>query len=265
MYKVELEVFCFSLLSGINRIEYQEGFMSKAPYKRVLLKLSGEILLGSHPFGLDPDACHSTALALQHLRSSSLEVGIVIGGGNIFRGKDLGALGLQRTPADHIGMLATLMNGIALQQALEKVGCPAKVMSALECPKVAETYTWSRAQETLREGKVLIFVGGTGNPYFTTDTAAALRASEMHADILLKATKVDGVYDHDPQKNPEARKYTTLPYSQYLAEKLQVMDATAVALCRSNRIPIFVFNMQLLKTNPDFISKPHLGTLIQGE
>lgn len=233
--------------------------------KRVLLKISGELLLGSKPYGIDPAACHTLALALHHLHTSKLEVGVVIGGGNIFRGKDLKELGMQRTPADQIGMLATLMNGVALQQALEAVGCPAQVMSALECPKVAELYTWTKAQSALKDGKVLLFVGGTGNPYFTTDTAAALRASEIQADILLKATKVDGVYNKDPLKYPDAKKYATLSYSQYLAEKLQVMDATSVALCMSNKIPIFVFNMQLLEDRQEFISKPHLGTLIQGD
>jgi uridylate kinase len=188
---------------------------------------------------------------------------LVIGGGNIFRGINLKNTGMERTPADQMGMLSTLINGIALQQSLEQVGCPTKLLSALECPKVAETYTWKNALKYLAAGNIAIFVGGTGNPYFTTDTAAALRASEIHANILLKATKVDGIYTKDPFKYPDAVKYTTLTYSKILADKLEVMDATAVALCRSNHIPILVFNMKLLE-HPNFaeILKNPLGTLV---
>lgn len=218
----------------------------KSPYKRVLLKLSGESLSGPQQFGVSPDSCQQMALAIREIRQAGLEVAIVIGGGNIFRGVNLKELGMPRTPADQIGMLSTLINGIALQQALAVIDCPARLMSALECPKVAEPYNWSQALEALQKGSVLIFVGGTGNPYFTTDTAAALRASEIHADVLLKATKVDGIYNKDPLKYPDAIKYDVISYSQILAEKLEVMDATAIALCMSNRIPIFVFNMRLL-------------------
>lgn len=235
------------------------------PFKRVLLKLSGETLLNGDPFGINPEACRSLALAIKELQSGGKEVAIVIGGGNMFRGSQLKALGVQRTPADQIGMLATLMNGVALQQALDMAECKAKVMSALECPKVADAYNWNKAQELLSEGYVLIFVGGTGNPYFTTDTAAALRASEIHADILLKATKVDGVYNKDPLKYPDAKKYDKITYSQVLAEKLEIMDATAVALCMSNKIPIFVFNMKFLghESVRKIISQEMPGTLVK--
>lgn len=238
----------------------------KRPYQRVLLKLSGEMLMEGQPFGINGVACQELAKALQSLHNTGIEIGIVIGGGNMFRGSNLKSLGIARSPADQMGMLATLINGIALQQALENLSCPAKVLTALDCPKVAEAYTWQNARQSLSEGKIVIFVGGTGNPYFTTDTAAAMRASEIHADILLKATKVDGVYSKDPLKHSDAVKYTTLSFSQMLAEKLEVMDATAVALCRSNNIPIYVFNMSLLKGGnvETVLTKQHLGTLVSG-
>src|SRR3984957_10699507 len=172
--------------------------------KRLLLKLSGEILLGAQPFGFEAQALKQLANNLKEIQQAGFELAIVIGGGNIFRGLQLKPLGIERSPADQMGMLATLMNGIALQQALAAIQSPAKVMSALDCPKVAESYQWKNALDTLSRGEIAIFVGGTGNPYFTTDTAAALRASEIHADILLKATKVDGVYSDDPKKNPKA-------------------------------------------------------------
>lgn len=233
-------------------------------YKRVLLKLSGESLTSPQQFGITSEACAHIASAIKEIRDSGLEVAIVIGGGNIFRGINLKNSGMQRTPADQIGMLATLINGIALQQALEVIDCKALVMSALECPKVAASYNWSNALKALSSGTVLIFVGGTGNPYFTTDTAAAMRASEIHADILLKATKVDGIYNKDPHKYADAIKYNEISYSQILAEKLEVMDATATSLCMNNKIPIFVFNMKLLGTSK--ISKvlsQKQGTLVK--
>lgn len=237
------------------------------PYKRLLLKLSGETVLGNQMFGVNQDACQALALSIKSIKDAGFEVALVIGGGNIFRGIQLKGLGMQRTPADHMGMLATLINGVALQQSLEGVGCPAKLMSALECPRVADTYNWAHAQEYLSQGHVLVFVGGTGNPYFTTDTAAALRASEIHADILLKATKVDGVYDKDPLKHPDARKYDTISYVQFLAQKLAVMDATAIALCMSSKIPILVFNMQSLRQGSmlDILTQQAQGTLIKGD
>lgn len=233
-------------------------------YKRVLLKLSGEMLLGEQKFGISYAACRSIALAVKEMRQSGIEVAIVIGGGNIFRGMSLKETGISRTPADHIGMLATLMNGVALQQAFLSIDCKAQVMSALECPAVAESYNWSKALDALNAGNVLIFVGGTGNPYFTTDSAAALRASEIKADILLKATKVDGIYNKDPLKFPDAIKYDFISHSRMLAEKLEVMDATAVALCRSNKIPIFVFNMNMIGKFPlaNVLLKNEQGTLV---
>jgi uridylate kinase len=240
--------------------------MIKTPYKRLLIKLSGESLLGHQAFGINQEACLKVAHFLQGVRQNDIEIAIVIGGGNIFRGIDLRATGIPRTPADHMGMLATLLNGLAIQQSLISIGSSVCVMSALECPRVAEAYNWGRALQYLSEGKILIFVGGTGNPYFTTDTAAGLRACEMKADILVKATKVDGVYNKDPLKYSDAVKYQKISYSDMLAEKLQVMDATAVALCRSSQIPIFVCQMQkLLKENiGEWLNDLSHGTLIDG-
>lgn len=235
----------------------------KKPYKRLLLKLSGEMLMGTQPFGISSNACKTIAQTIKEMQNSGLQIAIVIGGGNIFRGISLNEIGMQRSPADQMGMLSTLINGIALEQALSSINCPAKVMSALECPKVAETYNWHNALDALQSGTVLIFVGGTGNPYFTTDTAAAMRASEIQADIFLKATKVDGIYDKDPLKFPNAKKHVTITYSQILSDNLGVMDATAIALCRSNRIPILVFNMNLLGKEPiQSILSQHQGTIV---
>lgn len=216
------------------------------PNKRLLIKLSGEVLLGDQPFGINSEAAATLAESLKGILNSGHELGIVIGGGNIFRGIQLNQTGMERTPADQMGMLATLINGIALQEALQAIGVSPRLMSALDCPKIAESYNWAKANHYLAEGLPVIFVGGTGSPYFTTDTAAALRASEIKADILLKATKVDGVYNSDPKQNPDAKKYSSIPYNQYLAEKLGVMDATAVALCMSSKVPIFVFSMECL-------------------
>lgn len=238
----------------------------KLPCKRVLLKVSGETLLGPSKIGIDNIACKRLASILNKIHEEGFQVGLVIGGGNIFRGIKLKETGIERTPADQMGMLATIINGLAIQQALQNEGCPARVLSAIDCPKVVESYTWRKSLEYLDRGEVVIFVGGTGNPYFTTDTAAALRACEIHADILLKATKVDGIYNKDPLKYSDAMKYSKISYSQYLAEKLEIMDSTAIALCMSNKIPIFVFNMHLMAKIP--ISKllldDEIGTLVNG-
>lgn len=242
-------------------------FKSSPPYKRVLLKLSGEKLMGSQSFGINQEACQRLALAIKAMKTAGIEIGVVIGGGNIFRGIHLEESGMARTPADQMGMLATLINGIALQQALESISCPAKVMSALECPKAVDTYNWRLAQEHLHNQTVMIFVGGTGNPYFTTDSAAALRACEIKADILLKATKVDGIYNKDPLKYSDAIKYDELSYSQALAENLKVMDATSIALCRANNIPILVFNMNYLTEDKIVagLKQKQLGTIVKGD
>lgn len=237
------------------------------PYRRILLKLSGEMLANAQSQAIDAHACHNLAASIKTLHATGVDIGLVIGGGNLFRGMNFQAMGIRRTPADQIGMLATIINGIALQQALESCHCPAHVLSAIECPKMVESYTWRRAQELLGLGHVVIFSGGTGNPYFTTDTAAALRASEINADILLKATKVDGIYNKDPLKYSDAIKYETISYSQILAEKLEIMDATSIALCRSNHIPILVFNMEYVRQGQahEVLKNPRIGTLVSGE
>lgn len=212
--------------------------------------------------GINSEACKRVAKDIIDLHREGMEIGVVIGAGNIFRGVQGSALGLKRSPSDHIGMLATLMNGIALQQTIIDSGRDARVLSALDCPKVAESYTWKKATDYLEREKIVIFVGGTGNPYFTTDTAAALRASEIQADLLLKATKVDGVYDKDPIKYSDAKRYDVIGYSQVLAEKLKVMDATAIALCRENSIPVLVFNMLTDHSISEVVHKQD-GTLIK--
>ncbi len=220
------------------------------PFKRILLKISGELLMGDQEFGINQAACKKLAKALLTLQKH-MQVAVVIGGGNIFRGISLENSGVQRSAADQIGMLSTLINGIALQQAFRHLGADSIVMSAIECPKVAEAYNWKKAVDYLSKGIPLIFVGGTGNPYFTTDSAAALRACEINADLLVKATKVNGIYNKDPIKFADAVKYDTITYTQALSQQLGVMDATAIALCRSNSLPIFVFNMDKLLENPE--------------
>lgn len=240
---------------------------SSIPYKRVLIKLSGEALMGDQPFGINQEACQKIAHSIQALVNTEIQIGIVIGGGNIFRGIHLEEMGLERTPADQMGMLSTLINGIALNQALNAISCKSRVMSALDCPKIVDSFSLRLVKESISRGETLIFVGGTGNPYFTTDTAAALRASEIQADILLKATKVDGIYDKDPMKYNDAVKYDSLTYSQALAQNLKVMDATSIALCRANRIPILVFNMVNFTKERivSALTQENLGTIVKGE
>jgi len=239
--------------------------MRKTSPRRILLKLSGELLAGEQSYGIDWEACEKSAQSIKRIKEEGFEVAIVIGGGNIFRGINLRESQMERAPADHMGMLGTMMNGIALQQALASMKCRAKVMSALECPKVAEPFRWHQAALQMEEGTVLIFVGGTGNPYFTTDTAAALRASEIRADLLLKATKVNGVFDKDPVRHPDAKRYETISYKEAIAKNLGVMDATSFALCMSNRLPIFVFNMEMLESHTlkEILSDREHGTFVK--
>jgi uridylate kinase len=238
--------------------------MSKPAYKRILLKLSGESLMGDQKYGVDQEACVKFAAQVKELCQLGVQVGVVIGGGNIFRGVKGADAGMERTPADHIGMLATLINGISMQQAFEKIGCESRIMSAIACDVMAESYTWKGALSYLEKGIVLIFVGGTGNPYFTTDSAAALRALEIHAQIVMKATKVDGIYNKDPVKYPDAKKYERVTYNEVLASQLQVMDATAIALCRENRIPIRVFNFFSDHALKKAVFNEPVGTLVEG-
>ena len=218
--------------------------MNKSPYKRVLLKLSGEALKGKGSGVVDHTACDQVAEAICEASHLGVEMGIVIGGGNIFRGKMADQFGFARTPADHVGMLATTINGLILGQALSVKGCKIRVMSALNFDGIVEPYNWNHALHALSKGYIVIFVGGTGNPYFTTDTTAAMRANEIQAEVLLKATKVDGIYDKDPMGNPGAIKKDRLTYCDVLMQNLHVMDATAIALCRESGIPIHVFKLQ---------------------
>lgn len=236
----------------------------KPAYRRILIKLSGEALLGEQPYGVDPEACYKIASSIKELCKIGVQVGVVIGGGNIFRGVKGVAAGMDRTPADHVGMLATLINGISLQQAFERVQCESRIMTAIACPVMAEPYSWKDALKYLDKGIVLIFVGGTGNPYFTTDSAAALRALEIRAEVLMKATKVDGIYDKDPLKHSDAVKFEKMSYSDVLAKNLKVMDATAVALCRENEIPICVFNLFSDHALMKAVCNQSAGTLVEG-
>mgnify|MGYP003588840535 FL=1 len=218
--------------------------MSQPRYKRILLKLSGEVLMGSQQFGIDPEFVAELAREVKAAKDSGLEICLVIGGGNIFRGMAGAARGMDRAQADYMGMLATVMNALAMQNALEQLGVPTRVQSAIEMDKVCEPVIRRRAERHLEKGRVVIFAAGVGAPYFTTDSGAALRAAEMRCDALLKGTSVDGVYDSDPKTNPEAKRYDTVDYDTVLADNLKVMDASAVALCRDNSIPIVVFSIR---------------------
>ncbi len=215
----------------------------KARYRRILVKLSGEALLGSLDYGIDPEMLKRIAGEIRELNLMGVEVAVVLGGGNIFRGAGLARAGMDRVSGDHMGMLATVINALALQDALESQGTYARVQSALRINEVCEDYIRRRAVRHLEKGRVVIFAAGTGNPFFTTDTAASLRAIEINAEILLKATKVNGIYDSDPLKNPAARRYNHITYDKVLDDRLNVMDATAIVMCRENNLPLQVFNL----------------------
>jgi uridylate kinase len=215
----------------------------KARFKRILLKLSGEALMGEEKYGISPTVLSQIAAEVVDVHDLGVEVAIVIGGGNIFRGVSASTHGMDRASADYMGMLATAINALALQDALEAKGAKTRVQSAIEMQQLAEPYIRRRAVRHLEKGRIVIFAAGTGNPYFTTDTAASLRAMEIHAEVILKATKVDGVYDRDPVKHPEAVMFQRLTYSQVLEKRLRVMDSTAITLCMENNVPIIVFNL----------------------
>jgi uridylate kinase len=233
-------------------------------YRRILLKLSGEALMGAGDYGIDPDVLTRIANELKDVRALGVEVGIVIGGGNIFRGAGLARAGMDRVTGDHMGMLATVINALALQDALERVGTHARVMSALQIHEVSEDYIRRRAIRHLEKGRVTIFAAGTGNPFFTTDTAAALRAIEVGADILVKGTKVDGVYTADPVKDAQARRYDRLTFDRVINDRLNVMDTTAVVMCRENNVPIRVFNLQVVGDLLRLARGEDVGTLVSG-
>ena len=235
---------------------------SAVQYDRVLLKLSGEALMGELDYGIEPNVIQRIAAEIATAHKSGVEIAIVIGGGNIFRGAGLARAGMDRVTGDYMGMLATVMNALAIQDALESLDVYARVMSALQIHDVCEDYIRRRAVRHLEKGRVVILAAGTGNPFFTTDTAASLRAIEIGADVLLKATKVDGVYDDDPMANANAKRFETVSYDQVLTDKLSVMDATAIVMCRDNNIPLRVFNLTRGNALVQAISGDNVGTLV---
>lgn len=237
--------------------------MSSLHYKRVLIKLSGEIFAGNKGFGIDYSIASFLANQIKEIHQKNIEIGIVIGGGNIFRGISSKDEDMDRVSGDYIGMMATIMNSVALQSQLEKINCDTRVMSALSIRQLAEPYIRRRATRHLEKGRIVIFGGGTGNPYFTTDTAAVLRAIEIKADIIIKGTKVDGVYDSDPIKNLNAKKYDTLSYKEVIDNELRVMDLTAITLCKENKLPIGILDINDKKNLKNFIfSSKIIGTKI---
>ncbi len=238
--------------------------MAELKYKRILLKLSGEALGGKTGFGIDVDEAESIANRIKDVREMGVDVAVVIGAGNLWRGKQGLERGMDRSTADYMGMLATVMNAIALMDALERQGVYTRVMSAIEMRAIAEPYIRRRAVRHLEKGRVVIFGGGTGNPFFSTDTAAALRATEIDAQVVIKATKVDGVYDADPKKNPDAKKFTKLTYIDVLNRRLEVMDSTAITLCMENNMPILVLNLWDSSALIDALHGKEVGTLVTG-
>jgi uridylate kinase len=231
-------------------------------YKRILLKLSGEVLAGGASFGIDAGRVRALACEVAEVAATGVQIGLVVGGGNIFRGIAAAAQNMDRVTGDHMGMLATVINSLALSDALERVGVPTRVMSAIEMRQVAEPYIRRRAIRHLEKGRVAIFAAGTSNPYFSTDTAATLRALEIRAEVIAKATRVDGVYDKDPLKNPDAVKYSEVSYLDVLSKGLGVMDASAVAMCRDNKLPIIVFNLTVGGNIMRMSMGEPIGTLI---
>ncbi len=238
--------------------------MKRTRYKRIILKISGEVLTGEGDYGIDSEVICQIAQEVKEVKNLGVEVAIVIGGGNIFRGMAASAKGMDRASADYMGMLATVMNGLALQDALEKIDVYTRVQTAIEMRQIAEPYIRRRAIRHLEKGRVVIFAGGTGNPYFTTDTTASLRAMEIEAEVILKGTKVDGIYDADPLLHKRAQKYDELTYLEVLKKQLKVMDATAISLCMDYRIPIIVFNLKKRGNIKRVILGERIGTKVRG-
>lgn len=234
-----------------------------AKYKRILLKLSGEGLMGEKSFGMSAQVINELAAQVKKVHQAGVDICMVVGGGNIFRGAKEASEGIDRSVADQVGMLATIMNALYLQNAMEKIGLDVRVMSGLNVPQVCEPYMYRKALQHLEKKRVIIFAGGTGNPYFTTDTGAALRAAEMKCDALLKATQVDGVYDSDPKKNPKAKRFKNISYAEVLNQKLQVMDLTAVTLAQESKIPIVVFAQKGKKSLVDAVAGKGNFTIIK--
>jgi uridylate kinase len=236
--------------------------MAEPLYRRVLLKLSGEVLAGEQDFGIDPVKANYLAEEVQSIRESGTEVGLIIGAGNIFRGMQAASKGMDRVTGDYLGMLATIMNAISVQDALEKVGCETRTLSAISVSQIAEPYIRRRAIRHLEKGRVVIIAGGTGNPFFTTDSAAALRAVELNAEVVLKGTKVDGIYDKDPMIHEDAVKFETVSFSRVLNDNLRVMDMTAITLCKENNLPIRVFNINHTGDLKALVLGGKIGTLV---
>ena len=236
-----------------------------AGYKRILLKLSGEVLAGPAGFGIDPDKVHAMAAEVAEVARTGVQIGLVVGGGNFFRGVAAAAKNMDRVTGDHMGMLATVINALALQDALEAQGVPTRVMTAIEMHEVAEPYIRRRAIRHLEKGRIVVFAAGTSNPYFSTDTAATLRALEIKAEVIAKATRVDGVYDKDPLKYPDAVLYPRITYTDVLTRSLGVMDASAVAMCRDNKLPILVFNLNTKGNIMRMSQGETLGTVITSD
>ena len=239
--------------------------MAELPYRRILLKISGEILAGKQLYGIDPTVVGNLARQVKSVVDRGLQVGIVIGGGNFFRGLSMEAGGLDRVSGDYLGMLGTIMNSVAFQNALEGIGLDTRVLSAISIIQLAEPYIRRRAVRHLEKGRVVICAGGTGNPYFTTDTAAVLRGIEIGANLIMKGTKVDGVFDDDPATNPQAKKFHRLTFEEVIEKKLRVMDLTAVTLCMENQLPIVVFNIQQEGNLLKAATGDQIGTLVTGE
>jgi uridylate kinase len=239
--------------------------VNKPRFRKILLKLSGEALMGNNAFGIDPKILNTVAAEIHNLQQLGVKIAIVIGGGNIFRGLNSSEYGMGRVSGDHMGMLATIINAIALGEALNRMGSETRVMSAIDMNKIAEPYIRGRAIRHLERDRVVLVGAGTGNPYFSTDTAAALRAMEVEAEVLLKATKVDGVFDADPEKNPSSKPYTRLTYMEVLQKNLQVMDMTAVSLAMGQNLPIIVFNLRKKDNIKKVVFGETIGTLISGE
>ena len=236
--------------------------MSEPAFSRILLKLSGEVLANKQGFGIDPEKVLYLAKEIEPVYKAGLNIGLIIGAGNIFRGMEASAGGMDRVTGDYLGMLATIMNAIALQDALEKIGCETRALSAINVTQIAEPYIRRRAIRHMEKGRIVIIAGGTGNPFFTTDSAAALRANELGSEILLKGTKVDGVYDKDPVKNDDAVKFDNLSYSKVIQDNLRVMDMTAITLCQENNIPIKVFNIKSSGHLYEIVMGSNIGTII---
>ena len=231
-------------------------------FSRILLKLSGEILAGENGYGIDPEITKSLAKKIIRIAKKGVQIGVVVGGGNIFRGISSSSKGLERVPGDYLGMMATIMNAVALQSALENLNFDTRVMSALSITQLAEPYIRRRGIRHLEKGRIVIFAGGTGNPYFSTDTAAALRAIEINADVILKGTKVDGIYSADPESNPRAKKYDTISFKEVIEKELRVMDLTAITLCKENNLPIIVFDIKSNDGLENIINSVHTGTRV---